>query len=101
MPRVDRSTQYEQDSRELWRYITHQGNGRDAANKTLRRIEEKIAQLALMPLSGVDRSYLVHDMRSGLVKPYHIFYFPLSDGISLIRVIHGARDIERIFREGE
>jgi hypothetical protein len=30
--------------------------------------------------------------------PAHIVYFkPLTDGVLIIRVIHGARDVDRIF----
>jgi toxin ParE1/3/4 len=32
--------------------------------------------------------------------PYLIFYLPLSDGIEVLCVYHGARDIERHLREG-
>jgi len=29
---------------------------------------------------------------------YLIFYRPLTDGVEILRAIHGARDIERLFR---
>ena len=29
-----------------------------------------------------------------------LFYFPLQDGIDLVRVVHGNRDLERLFGEG-
>jgi len=29
---------------------------------------------------------------------YLIFYRPLSDGVEILRVTHGARDIARLFR---
>jgi toxin ParE1/3/4 len=29
-----------------------------------------------------------------------VFYFPLEDGIDLIRVVHGSRDLERLLVEG-
>jgi hypothetical protein len=31
---------------------------------------------------------------------YLIFYRPLTDGVELLRVIHCARDVERLFRLG-
>jgi len=32
-------------------------------------------------------------------KNYVIFYRPISEGIEVIRVLHGGRDIERLFQE--
>ncbi len=29
-----------------------------------------------------------------------IFYFPLQDGVDLVRVVHGSRDLERLLTEG-
>jgi hypothetical protein len=29
-----------------------------------------------------------------------LFYFPLKDGIDLVRVVHGSRDLERLISEG-
>jgi toxin ParE1/3/4 len=31
---------------------------------------------------------------------YLIFYRPIGGGIDVLRVLHGARDIDRIFRGG-
>jgi hypothetical protein len=29
-----------------------------------------------------------------------LFYFPLQDGIDLVRVVHAARDLEHLLSEG-
>jgi hypothetical protein len=29
-----------------------------------------------------------------------LFYFPLQDGVDLVRVVHGSRDLERLLVEG-
>jgi plasmid stabilization system protein ParE len=29
-----------------------------------------------------------------------LFYFPKADGIELVRVVHGSRDLERLLLEG-
>lgn len=31
---------------------------------------------------------------------YLIFYRPIDGGVEVLRILHGARDIERIFRDG-
>lgn len=37
-------------------------------------------------------------MRSFPVGRYIVFYMPLDDGVVVIRVLHGSRDIDAIFR---
>jgi hypothetical protein len=29
-----------------------------------------------------------------------LFYFPLHDGVDLVRVVHGSRDLEHLLAEG-
>jgi toxin ParE1/3/4 len=31
-------------------------------------------------------------------RKYLVFYIPRSDGIEVVRVLHGARDLEALFR---
>ncbi|MGZ8955554.1 MAG: type II toxin-antitoxin system RelE/ParE family toxin [Methylovulum sp.] len=35
-------------------------------------------------------------LRSQTVGNYLIFYFPLEDGVDIVRVLHGSRDIENL-----
>ena len=42
---------------------------------------------------------LARNLGSIVFGSYLIFYQPLTDGIEVVRVLHGARDIDRIFRE--
>ena len=46
---------------------------------------------------GRDRGELAPELRSSLVKPYVLYYRPLDDGIEIIRVIHGSRDLSGLF----
>jgi len=32
-------------------------------------------------------------------KKYHIYYFPIEDGVEIYRVLHGARDNEGEFED--
>lgn len=41
------------------------------------------------------------EIRSLAVGRYVVFYLPLSRGIEVVRVLHGSRDIESVFEEGE
>jgi toxin ParE1/3/4 len=78
-----------------------------AALRFLDAAEALFCQLASMP--GIGQLYettnpLYQDLRCFPVPkfPSHIVYYkPLADGIIVIRVLHGARDIDRIFAEEE
>jgi toxin ParE1/3/4 len=64
-----------------------------AADAWFDSIGEKCQLLARMPELGRKRPDLAPDLRSFPVGNYVIFYRPVSDGIQVIRVLHGARDI--------
>jgi toxin ParE1/3/4 len=46
---------------------------------------------------GTNRAELKMDIRSHPVGNYLIFYFPLEDGIEIVRVLHRSRDIESLW----
>jgi toxin ParE1/3/4 len=48
---------------------------------------------------GRARHELLVNLRSFTVENYVIFYQPIADGIEVLRVLYGARDIHRIFDE--
>ena len=54
--------------------------------------------LAQAPLIGRERTEFSGRPRSFTVRPYVIFYEPLAegDGILVWRVIHGARNLQRL-----
>jgi toxin ParE1/3/4 len=54
--------------------------------------------LSRHPLLGRSRTDLHPGLRSFPFGRYVIFYRPLDDGIEVVRVLHGARDIRRALR---
>jgi len=50
--------------------------------------------LAANPLAGRTRDDLAPKIRSFPVGNYIIFYLPLSDGVEVVRVLHGRQDID-------
>lgn len=46
-----------------------------------------------MPGLGRQESKLAPNLRSFPLGNYLIFYRPIEDGIAVVRVLHGARDI--------
>ncbi len=69
----------------------------DAADRVLNNIDQKCQALAESPGIGRRREELAPDLRSLPVGNHVIFYRVRDDGIEVIRVLHGARDIDAIF----
>ncbi len=103
--RIIRSDLALNDLAELAEYI-RQHNPR-AALRFLKAAEATFRQLASMP--GMGERYetgnpLYQDLRCFSVSKFPsrvVYYKPLSDGIIVIRVLHGARDVDRVFGQGE
>ena len=69
----------------------------DAADRILDQLEEKFNLIATQPLMGRERSELIGELRSFVFGNYVIFYFPLEDGIDILRVMDGRQDIGQEF----
>ena len=91
MSTVHRSPLAEEDYREIWVYIAKDNPG--AADALLRRIDAKLELYASQPRMGTTRDTLAPGLRSFPVGNYLIFYRPIPEGIEVIRVLHGARDL--------
>jgi toxin ParE1/3/4 len=95
MASVSRTSQAEQDLIDIGTYIAEDDPA--AADRWLELVDQKCQLLATMPQMGRSRADLAPNLRSLPVGDYIIFYRPASDGIALIRVLHGARDLETLF----
>ena len=95
MAKILRRPQAEADLIEIWIYIAQDSPTR--ADKLLDEIDEKSQTLAQSPLIGRARDELGHNIRSFPIGNYVIFYQSIEDGIEIIRVLHGARDIDALF----
>lgn len=94
MPRLLRTPQAELDLLGIWEYIAQ--DDLDAADRFLERIAQKCLMLADNPQAGRRRPELDEALRSFPVGNYVIFYRPIEDGIDVIRVLNGARDIDSL-----
>jgi toxin ParE1/3/4 len=65
-----------------------------AADALLECIEETFEMLAQMPLAGRARNDLALKLRSFAVANYVMFYVPVPDGIEVVRVMSGWRDVD-------
>ena len=70
----------------------------DAALRWLEGLDQALGKLAETPGSGTDRRELRAGMRSSPFGNYLIFFKAVRGGITVVRVIHGARDYRRLFR---
>ena len=91
-----RFTQWAQtDLLEAWLFIAEENP--PAADRVLDSIEQEATTLSLQPLMGRERTELAAGVRSWPTStPYILFYIADEEGITVLRVLHHARDIQRI-----
>ena len=76
----------------------------DTALRFYQAAEETFALIATQPSMGRARNFrspFLKGVRMCVMKEFErhlIFYRLLKDGIEVLRVVHGARDIEELFR---
>ncbi len=95
MATVHRSSRAEIDLIEIWGYIAK--DDPLAADRQLDRIDAACEMLAENPRGGPRREDLARDLRFYPVGNYLIFYAAADDGITVVRVLHGARDYPHEF----
>lgn len=89
MPRLLVSRRAKADLAELWTYIARDSPA--AADRMMAEIEERLAMLAGSPLLGPARPDIAEGLRLFPVRRYVVLYRALSDGVAIIRVVHGMR----------
>ena len=85
----------ESDLAKIWLHIARDNS--DAADQFIDKLRAHCDRLAFAPRRGRLRPDFAADLRSYRVGNYYIFYFPSDTGIEVARVLHGARDLPRIF----
>ena len=84
---------------EIWEYIASDSPGH--ADGFADRIDSCIQALAQQPRKGRGRAELGAGLRSFTVGRYVIFYEAVPNGVDVVRVIHGSRDIEAALKDEE
>jgi toxin ParE1/3/4 len=80
---------------EIWSYIADDSVAN--ADAFIDRLYETLQVLGRQPGSGRRREELAPGMQSFPYGRYVIFYRAATDGIEIVRILHGARDFESIF----
>ncbi|MBD2498249.1 type II toxin-antitoxin system RelE/ParE family toxin [Nostoc sp. FACHB-280] len=95
MGRFIRTAKAEEDLIEIWIYIAT--DNPTAADKLLDQIDTKCQMLADNPELGQARPDIASGLRYFPVNRYLILYRKISEGIEVIRVVHGARHLPDMF----
>jgi len=83
------------DLLEAWLFIAEENPV--AADRVLDTIEREANTLSLQPLTGRSRPELALGVRSWPTStPYILFYLVDDRGITVLRVLHHARDVQRV-----
>jgi toxin ParE1/3/4 len=85
----------ESDLTKIWLYIAR--DSPEAADRFIDKLRVHCGRLAASPNLGRLRPDFAPGLRSYRVGNYFIFYFPTDSGIEVARVLHGARDLPRLF----
>ncbi len=95
MSRYRISRQARSDLDDIWLYIA--SDNLSAADHFIDQLVGKFQTLTTQPGIGRTRDELGESLRSFPVGNYVIFYRPMQDGIEIIRVLSGFRDIPNVF----
>jgi toxin ParE1/3/4 len=93
--KIERSHQAEKDLIDIWCYIA--ADSPRAADAMLDRMGRIFKKLSVSPLMGRSREELAPGIRSFPVGDYLIFYRLIPDGIVVVRVLSGYRNLPELF----
>jgi len=95
MARIIQAPAAEADAVEIWTYVAQ--DNPDAADRLLDQFDDLFRLLVSQPLLGKSIEKLAPKLRFVPIGNYLIFYRPTRDGIEIVRILHGARDITADF----
>lgn len=94
MARVLQTPRSRRDLLDIWSFVAE--DSPEAADRLLEGIDQKCKLLAQFPEMGRRREELAASLRSFSAGSCIIFYRLVEDGVEVIRVLHGARDLPSI-----
>ena len=95
MSRVTRRPQAEADILEIWDFIAEDSVAE--ADLWVDRLDAKLDLWATQPMMGRPREELAPGLRSLAFGRYVVFFESMLDGIDVVRVLHGSRDLDAGF----
>ena len=94
MPRYSVATEAQRDLDDIWVFIAQKDV--DAARRMLAAIRERFPPLGRFPELGRSADF-APDLRRFAAPPYVIFCRPVEGGVEIVRVLHGARNLDEVF----
>lgn len=93
MPQVRHTTRARRDLIGIWLEINEVNPA--AAAKLYDRLEARVEILRRFPAAGPARPDIAPEARALAELPYLILYRLVPEGVQIVRVLHGARQIDR------
>lgn len=84
------------DLASIWHWVT-KDSGRSRAEGVLRSFAIATDRLVELPEIGTARPQYGEGLRCLVVCPYLIFYRKEADGVTIVRIIDGRRNLETLF----
>jgi toxin ParE1/3/4 len=94
MPKIRIAETAGDDLEDVWEYVAQDNPG--AARKVIKEITGKFKLLRDHPQIGREENTLLDTLRSFPISSYIVLYKPFENGVEILRILHAARDIERI-----
>jgi toxin ParE1/3/4 len=105
VPRVLKRRAAKRDLTAQWVWYAENASV-EIAERFIAAAEQAIDLLCVQPESGIPVIVRKAELRgvrrfplSGGFEKHVLFYFPLKDGIDLIRVVHGSRNLNRLLAD--
>ncbi|MEM6856086.1 MAG: type II toxin-antitoxin system RelE/ParE family toxin [Planctomycetota bacterium] len=96
MKRLQFTQSARRDLVELWAYLADE-NSEAVADQQIGRVFDAFDTLREFPEAGRRRPELRESVRSYTVHPLVIFYTTDGQAVSILHVVHGSRDLPRLF----
>ncbi len=94
MPGIEISQAARADLDDIWSYIA--ADNVAAADRFLERLYSRCISYAYQPYIGETYPAIGSNVRRFSVEQYVVYYQPQTEGIELIRVIHGGRNFRQL-----
>jgi toxin ParE1/3/4 len=92
VPQVRHSKRARRDLIKIWVDIALENPG--AADRVYDQLEARVRILEQFPEAGPVRRDIAADARVLVERPYLILYRLIPEGVQIVRVLHGAQDID-------
>ncbi len=86
------------DLDDIWYYVATESSSLEMADRLIDTITDRFLALASFPYLGRSREGdFGPGYRSLAVGEYVVVYCVENEGVQILRVVHGRRDLERLF----